>query len=60
MVDGYPNGDKQCLVILKNNKYIQCNCWNEHYQCWDDADGDDYNFDKEAVLYWMEFPEPPQ
>lgn len=27
--------------------------WNEHYNCWDTGDGDDYDFDKNEGEYWM-------
>jgi hypothetical protein len=59
-IDGYPTEDQQCLVILKNQKYIQALSWNDHYQSWDDLDGDDHAFDKEEVIYWMEFPMIPE
>lgn len=35
--------------------------WDEHYQCWDFSDGDDYYKDAEGYFtHWMPLPEPPE
>lgn len=44
-----------CLCIRKGRRNFEQLVWSHHHQCWDDADGDDYNCDPEAVEYW--FPE---
>ena len=52
----YPQATKkerdeiQCLVC-KAGMYGVLS-WNNHYQCWDDEQGDDYLCDKEAVDKW--------
>jgi len=55
----YPTKESCYLVVRKGTSYIQVMCWNEHYQVWDDADGDDYLCDKESIQLWMEFPKLP-
>lgn len=34
--------------------------WNEHCNCWDDSEGDDYFCDKEQISHWMSLPEMPK
>lgn len=50
----YPKSKKDdeipCLVLRAGEYRILC--WNTHYECWDDEDGDDYICDKEAVEKW--------
>ena len=40
----------RCLVFRKG--WHQILCWNAHYECWDDEEGDDYFCDKEQVEKW--------
>ncbi len=53
-----PEVDTPCLVMYQG--YIQALCFNSHYQVWDDADGDDYRCDLDAVSHWMPFPNKPE
>lgn len=47
---------KQYLVKQwKDQKFVTLLTWNEHYKCWDDADGDDYYCDEVAM--YCEIPE---
>ena len=35
--------------------------WDEHYKCWDDAEGDDYYRDAKGYFtHWMPLPEAPK
>lgn len=43
--------DNIACVTFMNGKF-HINVWNEYYQCWDDAEGDDYEFSKEYELLW--------
>ena len=45
------NDSAACLVLVNNN--FQINYWNQHYQCWDDNEGDDYEMNKETKLKWI-------
>lgn len=40
----------RCLVFHKG--YTRILCWNTHYECWDDEEGDDYYCNKELVEKW--------
>ena len=31
--------------------------WNEDYECWDDEDGDDIEYEKNGVESWCPIPE---
>lgn len=47
-------------VLIDGPMGIEPAVWNEHYECWDDAEGDDNMYDKNVVKLWMPIPEPPQ
>lgn len=46
------------LIIYKitDDRGIEPSVWNEHHQCWDDAEGDDYMYSKEYVEAWLPIP----
>ena len=46
-------------VIIDGPNGIEAAVWNEHYQVWDDAEGDDFMYKKDAVKMWMSIPQPP-
>ena len=46
-------------VIIDGPNGIKAAVWNEHYQVWDDAEGDDFMYKKDAVKMWMSIPQPP-
>lgn len=43
-------------VLISTDRDIEPSVWNEHHQCWDDAEGDDYMYSKEYVEAWMSIP----
>mgnify|MGYP001057842298 CR=1 FL=1 len=43
-------------VLISSDRGIEPSVWNEHHQCWDDAEGDDYMYSKEYVKAWMSIP----
>ena len=43
-------GNVTCLTL--SNGLFRVNVWNQYYQCWDDSDGDDFEFSKEVDLLW--------
>ena len=43
-------------VLISSDRGIEPSVWNEHHQCWDDAEGDDYMYSKEYVEAWMSIP----
>ena len=47
------------VIIYAGDDGIQTAVWNEHYQCWDDDEGDDVKYEKDVVTHWMSVPEPP-
>jgi hypothetical protein len=47
-----------CLVVRKG--WVELLVWNCEHECWDDAEGDDYECDKFAVSHWMFLPPPPK
>lgn len=50
-----PNDSERVLVKLKDRGCWpwEVAVWNKHYECWDDSEGDDYMYDKDAVECWM-------
>ena len=42
---------KRCCYSLSD--YWEVATWNDHYNVWDDAEGDDYFCDKENVECWL-------
>lgn len=47
-------------VLIDGPKGVEPAVWNEHYQVWDGAEGDDYLYEKDAVRAWMPIPESPE
>ena len=43
-------GSVACLTL--SNGSFRINVWNQHYQCWGDAEDDNYEFGKEYELLW--------
>ncbi len=43
-------------VLISTDRGIEPSVWNEHHQCWDDAEGDDYMYSKEYVKAWLPIP----
>lgn len=60
----HPDDNQFCLVWDKYYGNPRILCWNEHYNCWDDEEGDDIEFSVEKnpnrVVYWMALPENPE
>ena len=48
------------VLTFRRGWGISILCWNFTEECWDGADGDDYECDKEDVYAWMELPEAPK
>ena len=46
-------------VIIDGPNGLEAAVWNEDYQVWDDAEGDDFMYKKDAVKMWMSIPQPP-
>ena len=46
-------------VLIYGDRGIELAAWNEHYECWDDAEGDDCMYDKDYVKLWMSIPDIP-
>ena len=55
--DELPEDEEYVLIDGPNG--IEAAVWNEHYQVWDDSDGDDFMYKKDAVKMWMSIPQPP-
>jgi len=58
--DGLPKEDTQCLVIRHGDIHVGVAWFNEHYQVWDGADGDDYLCDLDEFEWYMPFPDAPK
>jgi hypothetical protein len=54
--DRLPEDGEQVYCYMKSGSY-EILVWNEHYEVWDDAEGDDCFCDKDQVLAWFELPE---
>ena len=39
-----------CLTL--EDGMLRLNVWNQYYLCWDDAEGDDFQFEKEHEFLW--------
>jgi hypothetical protein len=53
--DETPN-DSERVLIKKLNRSCwewEVAVWNNLYEVWDDAEGDDYMCNKESVTHWM-------
>jgi hypothetical protein len=55
------NSSIMCLVY-DTWHHIVCRPYNEHHNCWDDEDMDDYYTDAVGgnITHWMPLPEPPK
>ena len=53
--DELPNDSERVLVKLKDKGCWpwEVAVWNNHYECWDDSEGDDKMCDKDDVECWM-------
>ena len=51
--ENMPKEDERCLVI--RNGRIDVLTWSEHYQNWDDMEGDDYFCNKNDVSFYIPF-----
>lgn len=49
--------DESLACLVYRSGFYEVLCWNEYYQCWDDADGDDFAFKKETELNWIPLEE---
>ena len=58
--EGHPDQDGQYLVAYGHYHEIRILTWNQHYNCWDDEEGDDNFCDPEDVSHWMPLPEKPK
>lgn len=63
--DMLPENDRNssiyCLVFDTYNGIV-VRPYNEHHQCWDQEDGDDYYTDAVGgkITHWMPLPNPPK
>lgn len=55
--DGLPEDGE--YVLISTERGIEASVWNEHHQCWDDAEGDDYMYSKDYVKAWLRIPALP-
>lgn len=39
-----------CLTL--EDGMLRLNVWNQYYLCWDNAEGDDFQFEKEHEFLW--------
>ena len=46
-----PDCEVACVTFRKG--FYRINVWNPYYQCWDDSEGDDFEFSGDAELRWM-------
>lgn len=46
-----PTAEAVCVTYYNGGYHI--NIWNPHYKCWDDEDGDDFQFEASKKLKWM-------
>lgn len=56
--DSLPEDEE--YVLIDGPRGVEPAVWNEHCQCWDDAEGDDIMYKKDMVQTWMRIPEPPK
>lgn len=43
----------ECLIMLPNGD-LEISVWNCEHEVWDDAEGDDYRYDPEHPVLWLE------
>ena len=51
-----PNQDEFVMVIRHGDGYWTPKVYNAHYNCWDTADGDDYDCDVDEKDVWLRLP----
>lgn len=44
-------------VLIHSENGVEPAVWNEHFNCWDDAEGDDCMYSAEDVDAWLEIPD---
>lgn len=51
-----PNQDEFVMVIRQGDGYWTPKVYNAYYNCWDTADGDDYDCDVDENDVWLRLP----
>lgn len=51
-----PEQDEFVMVIRHRKGYWEPKVYNAHYNCWDTADGDDYDCDVDENDVWLRLP----
>ena len=51
-----PNQDEFVMVIRQGDGYWTPKVYNAYYNCWDTADGDDYDCDVDENDIWLRLP----
>jgi hypothetical protein len=51
-----PNQDEFVMVIRQGDGYWSPKVYNAYYNCWDTADGDDYDCDVDENDVWLRLP----
>lgn len=51
-----PNQDEFVMVIRQGDGYWTPKVYNAYYNCWDTADGDDYECDVDENDIWLRLP----
>lgn len=51
--------DGEKVLVCYNGLYGLL-IWNEHCNCWDNSEGDDFFCEREYIPYWMRLPEMPK
>ena len=46
------NKEDNIMCLTLEDGMLRLNVWNQYYLCWDDAEGDDYQFAKEHEFLW--------
>lgn len=54
-----PADGEKVAVWNERCKEWEMLCYNKHYDCWDDEDGDDYNRDINPGDTWFSLPAAP-
>ena len=54
-----PTDGEKVAVWNESRKEWEMLCFNKHYDCWDDEDGDDYNRDIKPGDAWFSLPAAP-
>lgn len=53
-----PGDGQECWVLspTSGNRYPHLQVYNEYHECWDDAEGDDFDFSVSDDDIWMPLP----